>query len=109
MRKRDKTIRFRVTDKEETLIKEKFQQSGLPNYSSFLRKLVLTGHAITLDVKPIDEIASLLRICSNNINQIARKMNSYESIGESDIRYLKELHGELYNMMKELAKKIELL
>lgn len=109
MNKRNEIIHFRVNDEEEKLIKKKFDNSGLGSYSHFLRKLILNGHVIHLDLKPIDEISSLLRICSNNINQIARRMNSYESISKEDIQCLRASHEKLNTMMKELARKIEFL
>ena len=97
---------FYMTDEEKEIIKEKFLLSGQANMESFIRKMLLTGYVVQLDVKPIDEISSLLRICSNNLNQIANRMNSYEYVGESDIRFIRDLHTKLWELILEFVGKM---
>ncbi len=44
--------------------------------SGFLRKMAIDGYVINLEIPELSECASLLRYISNNVNQMARQMNS---------------------------------
>ena len=51
-------------------------------------------------------LVSLLRRCSNNLNQYARRANETGSIYESDIRDLQERLEEIWNDMKEVLVRL---
>ncbi|MCF0261071.1 MAG: plasmid mobilization relaxosome protein MobC, partial [Erysipelotrichaceae bacterium] len=48
----------------------------------------------------------LLRYCSNNINQYARKANETGSIYKADVEDIKNRQEELWKMMKELLSRL---
>lgn len=66
---------FRVTEQERDLIHKKMEMMGVQNMQSYLRKMAIDGYSIKLDLPEIKEMISLLRRCSNNLNQIARRAN----------------------------------
>ena len=74
-RKRDIRLRFRVTPEEKSMIEEKMMQVGTSNMEAYLRKMSIDGYILKLDLPELKEMISLLRRSSNNLNQIAKRMN----------------------------------
>ena len=58
--------------------------------------------AIILDLSDVKELVRLLRINSNNINQIAKKANQTGSIYQDDIKILQKQQDEIWNSMKKI-------
>ena len=75
---REKTsgIYFKVTDEERALIEQKMALAGVRNMSAYIRKMCIDGYTINLQIPELDECAKLLRYTSNNVNQIARRVNA---------------------------------
>ena len=69
---------------------------------AYLRKMALDGYCINLDLQDVKELVSLLRRCSNNLNQYAKRANETGNIYESDIRDLQERLEEIWTDMKEV-------
>ena len=78
-------LHFVVSEQEAELIKERMTQAGISNLSAYLRKMAVDGYIIHLDMAEIREMTKLLRICSNNLNQYARRANENGSIYAADI------------------------
>ena len=71
MAKRDKRIHFLVSKEEEEQIQARMELIGVKNRNAYLRKMALNGYCINLDLRDVKELVSLLRRCSNNLNQYA--------------------------------------
>ncbi len=69
-------IYFKVTDEERSLIEQKMALAGVHNMSAYIRKMCIDGYTINLQIPELTECAKLLRYTSNNVNQIARRINS---------------------------------
>ncbi len=102
MANRDKRIHFLVTKDEEEQIWERMQEVGIKNRNAYLRKMALNGYCINLNLQEVKTLVSLLRICSNNLNQYAKQANATGSIYEADIRDLQERMNEMWEDMKEI-------
>ncbi len=50
--------------------------AGVHNMSGYIRKMSIDGYVINLEIPELSECAKLLRYISNNVNQIARTLNS---------------------------------
>ena len=74
-RKREIRLRFRVTPHERELIEQKMTQVGTTNMAAYLRKVAIDGYVLRLELPELKEMISLLRRCSNNLNQIAKHAN----------------------------------
>ena len=87
-----KTVRMQlvISQKEADLIKERMAELGITNLSAYLRKMAVDGYIIHLDTGDIQEMVRLLRICSNNLNQYARRANETGSIYATDVEDLRE-------------------
>ena len=69
-------LKFRVTPEERALIEQKMALAGVRNMSAYIRKMCIDGYTINLQIPELDECAKLLRYTSNNVNQIARRVNA---------------------------------
>ena len=51
-------------------------QTHIRNLSAYIRKMCIDGYVVNLDMKQLDEVSKLLCITANNVNQLARRVNS---------------------------------
>ena len=68
----------------------------------YLRKMALDGYCINLELSDVKELVSLLRRCSNNLNQYAKRANETGSIYQADIQDLRERLDNIWTDMKEV-------
>jgi len=107
--KRDSLITFLVNDREKELIKERIRESGTVTQSAYLRKMAIDGMIIKLDISEIKEMISLLRRMSNNINQIARKVNSTGVFSNSDVEEIQNKQEELWVLLNKIMRSVSLV
>ena len=100
--KRSVRIEFVVSEQESELIKERMEQIGVTNLSAYLRKMAVDGYIINLDMTDIQEMTRLLRICSNNLNQYAKRANETGSVYAADIEDLNIRLDGLWDAAKKL-------
>ena len=96
-RKRNVVIRFRVTPEEREMIESKMAQFGTSNMAAYLRKISIDGYVVRLDLPELREMVSLLRRSSNNLNQIAKRVNETSRIYDADIDCLKENQEKIWS------------
>ena len=96
-RKRNIVIRFRVTPEEREMIESKMAQFGTTNMAAYLRKISIDGYVVMLDLPELHEMVSLLRRSSNNLNQIAKRVNETSRIYDADIDCLKENQEKIWS------------
>lgn len=99
-------LNFRVTEQERRLIEERMQEFGTPNREAYLRKLAIDGMIVKLEVQELKEIVSLMRRTSNNVNQIARRLNETGRIYEADITDVHNRQEQLWDMLNSLITKL---
>ena len=102
MGRRDQDVHFLAAKEEVQRIHEKMDELGIRSMGAYLRKMALDGYCINLDLQDVKELVSLLRRCSNNLNQYAKRANETGNIYESDIRDLQERLEEIWTDMKEV-------
>ena len=79
-------LQFYVTEEERGLIEQKMALLGTRNMSAYLRKMALDGYVVRMDLPELKELVSLMRYTSNNVNQMARRLNEGGHIYEVDLR-----------------------
>lgn len=99
-------LNFRVTEREKQLIEERMQEIGTTNREAYLRKIAIDGMLVKLEVPELKEIVSLMRRTSNNVNQIARRLNENGRIYEVDITDVQNQQEQLWDMLNSLIIKI---
>ena len=105
-RMRKVQLNFRVTEREKQLIEERMQEIGTTNREAYLRKIAIDGMLVKLEVPELKEIVSLMRRTSNNVNQIARRLNETGRIYEVDITDVQNQQEQLWDMLNSLIIKI---
>ena len=99
-------LNFRVTEQERRLIEERMQELGTTNREAYLRKIAIDGMIVKLEVQELKEIVALMRRTSNNVNQIARRLNETGRIYEVDITDIQNQQEQLWDMLNSLITKI---
>ena len=102
MEKLNDTIILRISKADRARIRAKMEEVGVVNMSAYIRKMALDGYCVKLDLQDLKELIRLLRICSNNLNQYAKKANETGSIYLADIRDLQVRLNDLWQAAKEL-------
>ena len=102
MAKRDQDVHFLASKEEVERIHQKMEKIGIRSMGAYLRKMALDGYCINLELQDVKALVSLLRICSNNLNQYAKRANETGSIYEVDIKDLQNRLEEIWLEMKEV-------
>ncbi len=104
--RREIVIKFRTTPKEYALIQRKAELAGITSLSAYLRKMAIDGYVIKLELPELREMISLLRRSSNNLNQIARRVNSTGRVYTEDMADIMNQQRELWQCAKAILKKL---
>ena len=98
-RKRDKQLKIWVSQEELDMIHEKMADFGTRHMGAFIRKLVIDGYVIKLEIPELKEILHQLGPIGNNVNQMARKVNAGSSIYKEDIEEINTKLEQVYKML----------
>ena len=102
--KKSVRVEFVMSEQEAELVKGRMAELGITNLSAYLRKMAVDGYIIHLDMSDIQEMIRLLRICSNNLNQYARRANETGSIYAADVDDLHIRLDSLWDGMDKLLR-----
>lgn len=105
-RKRSIQLHFMVTEHERDLINEKMIQIGTQNLGAYLRKMAVDGYMVKMDLSGITELVSLLRRCSNNLNQLTRRAHETRNIYKADIEDLRQNYDRLWDMARKILAEL---
>ncbi len=106
MREYTDEIRIRLRPGDRDKIREHMEEAGIENMSAFIRKMAIDGYVIRLDLSDVNEVSRLLRINTNNINQIAKKANETGNIYYSEIKRIQNGHDQIWMMMKAILQRL---
>lgn len=104
--RRNIRISVRLTEEEHRLLKEKMAQIGVTNQEAFLRKMALDGLVIKLELPELKQMISLLRYTSNNINQIAKRLNESGRAYDTDLAEILEKQKQLWQLANDILMKL---
>lgn len=99
-------ISVRLAEEEHRLLKEKMARIGVTNQEAFLRKMALDGLVIRLDLPELKQMISLLRYTSNNINQIAKRLNESGRAYDTDLTEILEKQKQLWGLANKILMKL---
>ena len=105
-RKRDKQLKIWVSQEELDMIHQKMAEFGTSNMGAFVRKMVIDGYIVKLDIPELKEIIRLLGPIGNNVNQMARKLNTGGSIYREDIVEVNAKLDAVYKLQRRILKKL---
>lgn len=95
-----------VSENELAQIRKRMEEAGIQNMGAYVRKMILNGYVLNIDLAPVRELVSLQRRCSNNLNQIAIQANTYGGLYPDEIKTLQKDYADLWGPLRELLKKL---
>lgn len=108
-RQRNISVCFRVTEQERELISQKMKLAGIRSLRAYLLKMAIDGYVVNLDLRDINEMVRLLSNATNNLNQIAMRVNQTGNIFSADIEDLKSRYDELWEQTRSILHKLSAL
>lgn len=81
--------------------------AGITNQSVFLRAMVLKGYLLKLDLPEIRELLRLMKNLTNNVNQMAKRLNEQGNIYETEMDGIQQRMDELWDTMNQILTKLE--
>lgn len=109
MQPRNKWVHFVMSQDELDRMQQKMQEVGIQNKSAYLRKMALDGYCVNLELEDVKKMVSLLRYCSNNLNQYAKRANTTNSIYADDIQDLQNQLEEIWLSAKEILARLAVI
>lgn len=104
---RQNMLHFAVTNTELSIIQQKMKVLGIRNLSAFLRNMALNGFILQLDFTEIRKLTRLLSNLSNNVNQIAKRLNAHGNIYETELEDIQQCQKELWKMMNSILDRLD--
>ena len=103
-RNRSRQVKFWVSEEEYELLQKKREAAGGVNQGAYIRKMVLDGYIVNLDIPELKEIIRLLSITSNNVNQMARQLNSGNGIYPQELTEVEAQLEQIYKLLRKVMK-----
>ncbi len=106
MREYNRDIHMRLKQSDIDKIRRRMSEAGIRNMSAYMRKMAIDGFVVNLDLSDVKELVRLLRYCSNNINQYAKKANESGDVYKADIEDIKRRQDRLWDMANEIMERL---
>ena len=90
-------LHFAVNKLENDIIRERMEASGVVSLGAYLRRAAIQSYFINIDLSDVREMVSLLRRCSNNLNQYVKRAHETGSIYAADIEDLRRQYDSLWD------------
>lgn len=103
---RNVAMTFRVTAEERDMIRRRQAQTGILNTRAYLLKMAIDGRVIHVELDSVKEMNRKLSNISNNINQIARRVNETGNIYAADIAEIKVRQDEIWVQQREILHRL---
>ena len=104
-RERQNRLTLRLSDDELYILEQKWKASGMKSKSAFLRHLVLYGYVYDVNYDHLREYNTILSRIGDNLNQIAKRMNTTGNVYQADVKEVKELMKQVWQSQKSMLSK----
>jgi uncharacterized protein (DUF1778 family) len=94
-RYRNERIEIKLSKEEKDLFNKKLELSKSKSMAHFIRKCVLEAPIFVIDMNEFRKMQTLLGKNANNLNQIAKRVNTTGIIYREDIEDLKKENDEI--------------
>ena len=105
-RARPVQIKFFVTEQERDVIRQRMELIGTTNLSAYMRKISQDGFLYTVNINGLPEICKEVEAIGQNINQVAKRVNSTNTIYAEDIRQMRAELDRIWDLLKKILSKI---
>ena len=109
MEKRNTTVKFRLSESELSMIQEKMKEYGTDNMSAYLRKMAVDGYVVKIELPELKEMIRLLSNYSNNINQIAKRVNASGIIYVEDFNEIRQSQERIWQAAEQIIRSLAMV
>ena len=81
---------------------DKVKQTGLENYSEYIREMAMKGYVIEIDYSAVKELTREIGYISRSINQIAKRINTTHTVYKEDLDEIKELMEQVWRGQRSI-------
>jgi hypothetical protein len=106
-RKRSVQKLIRLTEEENRFISTKVAESGMPNFNTFARILLIMGEVKILNFEELRELRKEINRIGVNINQVAKKVNEDDQVSLNELSQILELQKHLKDTISQFIQKQE--
>lgn len=106
-RKRPVQKLIRLTDEEARFISDKVAESGMTNFNSFARIMLIMGEVKILNFEELKELRQAINRIGVNVNQIAKKVNEDDQACLNELSQILELQKQLKDTVNQFIQKQE--
>ena len=99
-RSRPIQMKFYVTEQERDVIHQRMALIGTTNLGDFMRKISQDGFLYRVNIEGVPEICRQIEAIGQNINQIAKRVNSTNTAYAEDIRQIRKDQEEIWQLLK---------
>jgi len=102
--KRGICVKVRLSESERSLVAEKMAAACIQNREAYIRKMILDGYIVRLDLSDVRKMVQLLSNATSNLNQIAKRANETRSIYGNDIKDLQDNYEKLWGQADAILR-----
>ena len=106
-RKRMIQKKIRLTEEEARFISTKVSESGMTNFNSFARIMLIMGEVKILNFEELKELRQAINRIGVNVNQIAKKVNEDDQVSLNELSQILELQKYLKDTVNQFIQKQE--
>lgn len=74
--------------------------------SAFIRKMAIDGYIVKLELPELKEMTRLLSSYSNNLNQIAKRVNSSGHIYAADLEEIRQNQERIWRSAEKIIREL---
>ena len=98
--KRTRSVQVRLTQEEYDFLEQKFRLSGYKSKSEFMRIAFFVTLIVKFSTEDMQELLRLVRGISNNVNQIAVRVNSTDKVYREDMDNIKDGVEKIWQQLR---------
>ena len=99
-RLRRQQIKFYATPEEWAFICNKMAQAGMTSSGDYLRQMAMKGYIIEVDFSAVKELSKEVGGISRNINQIAKRINTTNTVYKDDLAEIQEYMEKIWQLLR---------
>lgn len=99
--------KIRLTEEEARFISTKVSESGMANFNSFARIMLIMGEVKILNFEELRELRKEINRIGVNVNQIAKKVNEDDQVSLNVLSQILELQKNLKDTVNQFIQKQE--
>lgn len=104
-RKRKIAKKVMLTEQEAEQIEKNMNETGIETFGDYARKMLLDGYIVKADFSAVREVAHQLSKIGNNVNQVARRVNTDKNAMGVDLQEIRTAQTQIIALLQNLMRK----